>query len=80
MKCYYYGVKKCPAIFQRFTDNVLRNVIGKSCYCYDDDILILGKTEEEHDSNLGRIFNILNICGLEINEKKNLANLFKISR
>ena len=43
------GFKNSPAIFQRYMDNVLGDLIGKCCSIYVDDVLIFGKDEIEHD-------------------------------
>jgi hypothetical protein len=64
------GFKNAPAVFQRFMDNILREELQKSCWCYVDDILIFGSTEKEHDDNLERIKKLIKSYGLEINEKK----------
>lgn len=51
-----FGLKNAPAIFQRTIDDVLKEYIGKICYVYRDEIVILGKDEEEHLKNLETIF------------------------
>lgn len=43
------GYKNSPEIFQRAIDAILEDFIGVCCYVYIDDILIFGKTKEEHD-------------------------------
>lgn len=53
------GNKNAPAIFQRLINNILRDVIGKECFVYVYDILVFGKTEEEHEEILGKVLEIL---------------------
>lgn len=64
------GFKNSPAIFQRVMDNVLGSLIGTSCFVYVDDILIFGKTEKEHDTNLELVNKKLKEFGIETNEDK----------
>lgn len=51
-----FGLKNAPAIFQRMIDDVLREFIGKICYVYIDDIIILGKDKKDHWNNIRTIF------------------------
>ncbi len=44
--------KNSPAVFQRGMQNVLKDLIGISCYVYIDDISIFGRDINEHNSNL----------------------------
>ena len=44
------GVSSCPVIWQRATDQVLRGIPGTQCILAD--MLVLGKTDEEHIENL----------------------------
>ena len=45
-----FGVASTPAIYQKTMDSILRGMPGVICYI--DDIMITGKTEEEHLKNL----------------------------
>jgi len=45
-----FGVASVPAIFQRIIEGILKGIPGVCIYL--DDILIMGKTEEEHLTNL----------------------------
>ena len=49
---------------------VLQNLIGKICYSYIDDILVFGKTKEEHNNNVNEVMKRLKTFGLKINEEK----------
>ena len=47
-----FGLKNGPATFQRMIDNALRGLVGKQCFVYMDDIVVLGNTIHEHNKNL----------------------------
>ena len=44
-----FGLKNSPATFQRMMDNAFRDLIGRECFVYIEDIAIIGKTLEEHN-------------------------------
>jgi hypothetical protein len=46
-----FGLKSAPSTFQRMMNNVLSELIGDRCLVYMDDILIIGETLKEHNSN-----------------------------
>ena len=48
-----FGVHSAPAIFQRAMEGLLRDI--PSAIAYIDDILVTGKTEEEHLNNLDKV-------------------------
>lgn len=52
-----FGVASAPAVFQRTMDTVLQGI--PQVICYIDDILVTGKTEAEHLSNLEVLKNML---------------------
>ena len=45
-----FGIASAPAVFQRTMDTILQGVDGVACYI--DDIIITGKTPEDHLSHL----------------------------
>ncbi|KAI2661127.1 Transposon Tf2-6 polyprotein [Labeo rohita] len=47
-----FGLCNSPAAFQHFINDVLRDMLGKWCYAYLDDILIYSKTQEEHTQHV----------------------------
>jgi hypothetical protein len=46
------GYKNSPAIFQRIKNIIFAEKLGNGVLVYNDDILVYGKTNEEHDINL----------------------------
>ena len=47
-----FGLKNAPATFQRVMDDVLKDLQGKVCLVYMDDIIIFSTSLQEHISNL----------------------------
>ncbi|KAI2646712.1 Transposon Tf2-6 polyprotein [Labeo rohita] len=47
-----FGLCNSPAAFQHFINDVLRDMLGRWCYAYLDDILIYSKTLEEHTQHV----------------------------
>lgn len=45
-----FGIASAPSIFQMIMDNMLKGFQGVSCYL--DDILVTGKSKDEHLRNL----------------------------
>ena len=43
-----FGLCNAPATFQRLMEVILRDVQWRSCVIYLDDIVVFGKTFEEH--------------------------------
>lgn len=65
-----FGLKNAPAIFQRVMDDILRDHLGKICHVYIDDIIIFGKTLEEHLENLRIILETLRKANFKIQPDK----------
>ena len=69
-----FGLCNAPATFQRLMENVLHSLIGKSCLVYLDDVLVLGRTLEEHTENLEAVLSRIRAAGLKLKPSKcNLA-------
>lgn len=51
-----FGLKNAPSTFQRVMDNVLRDLVGKICLVYLDDIIIFSTSLQEHIENLEKVF------------------------
>jgi len=65
-----FGLSTAPATFQHCMQVVLRKVIGNNVFVYLDDVLIIGKTLEEHNKNLNETLQLLHDAGMKINWKK----------
>ena len=50
-----FGLTNAPSVFQQAMHSVLRGLIGKICLAYLDDIIVIGKTAEEHAANLDQV-------------------------
>jgi len=59
-----FGVASAPAIFQRIIEGILKGIQGVCIYL--DDILITGKTEEEHLTNLEQVLKQLEAAGMHL--------------
>lgn len=65
-----FGLCNAPATFQRLMDMVLQGLLWNSCLVYIDDIIIFGKTFEEHLGNLARVFERVEQAGLKLQPQK----------
>nr|XP_055046280.1 LOW QUALITY PROTEIN: uncharacterized protein K02A2.6-like [Misgurnus anguillicaudatus] len=63
-----FGVSSSPAIFQRTMDNLLQGI--PHVVVYLDDILVTGKTEDEHLSNLEQVLKRMSEAGLRLKQSK----------
>lgn len=59
-----FGLCNAPATFQRLMDMVLAGLQWNQCLVYLDDIVIVGKTFEEHLQNLNAVFKRIQQAGL----------------
>ena len=63
-----YGISVAPSIFQRTLESLL---VGIPRVCiFLDDILVTGKTREEHVANLRLVLKRLDQAGLKLNNQK----------
>jgi hypothetical protein len=63
-----FGVCNAPATFERLMESVLRGLIYDGCLVYLDDIIIIGRTFQEHLDNLRKVFQRLR--GAHLNPEK----------
>lgn len=61
-----FGLKNAPATFQRVMDNILKDLINKSCFVYMDDIVIFSTSLQEHIVRLKQVFQKLRESNLKI--------------
>ena len=59
-----------PATFQRLMEVVLNGLARDGCMVYLDDVLVVGRTFEEHNNNLAKVFQQLRSAGLTLKPKK----------
>ena len=62
------GINVAPEIFQRKMEELLKDLPGVICYM--EDILVFGRTGEEHDENLKKVLKIIQARGLKLNKEK----------
>ncbi|GBO17450.1 Transposon Ty3-I Gag-Pol polyprotein [Araneus ventricosus] len=65
-----FGLCNAPATFERLMETVLRGLSSEVCLVYLDDIIIVGRTFEEHLNNLRKVFQRLQKANLKLNPKK----------
>lgn len=65
-----FGLCNAPATFERLMENILRGLSWKTCLVYLDDVIILGRTFDEHLLNLEEVFKRLRAANLTLNVKK----------
>ncbi|GBO08307.1 Retrovirus-related Pol polyprotein from transposon 17.6 [Araneus ventricosus] len=65
-----FGLCNAPATFERLTETVLRGLSSEDCLVYLDDIIIEGRTFEEHLNNLRKVFQRLQKVNLKLCPKK----------
>ena len=79
-----FGLTNAPSVFQQAMHTVLRGLLGKICLAYLDDIIVIGKTAEEHAKNLDlvlqrlhqhRFYCNLDKCQFALNEIKYLGHV-----
>ena len=63
-----FGIASAPAVFQRTMDTILQGVPGVACYI--DDIIVTGKTLDEHMEHLEEVFKRLLRHGVRVNRTK----------
>ena len=65
-----FGLCNAPATFQRLMNSVLAGLQWSSCLVYIDDIIIVGKTFDQHLFNLQQVFHRLKQAGLKVQPSK----------
>ncbi|BHF84347.1 hypothetical protein SprV_0902749800 [Sparganum proliferum] len=65
-----FGLCNAAATFQRLMYRVLRHLIPYKCLVYLDDIIVFGRSTEEHNSNLREVLEALQEAGLTLNPTK----------
>lgn len=64
------GMKTAPATFQRLMNSVLMGLQGLKCFVYLDDIVIYGRSFEEHNNRLLEVFDRIRNANLKLKPEK----------
>ncbi|KRY16081.1 Retrovirus-related Pol polyprotein from transposon 17.6 [Trichinella patagoniensis] len=65
-----FGLCNALATFQKLMDTDLRGLVGSECLVYLDDVIVFGKTAEEHTARLCEVFRGLREVGLKMKPEK----------
>ncbi len=65
-----FGLHSAPATFQRALDSVIGSDLEPFAFAYLDDIIVIGRTLEEHLAMLKEVFRRLRAANLKINPDK----------
>ena len=65
-----FGLCNAPATFQRLINMVLAGLQWTNCLVYLDDVIVMGRTFEEHLRNLAAVFDRLQEANLKLQPQK----------
>jgi hypothetical protein len=65
-----FGLCDAPATFERLMESVLRGLIYDACLVNLDDIIVIGRTFQEHLDYLRKVFQRLREAQLKMNPEK----------
>ena len=65
-----FGLYNAPATFERLMELVLTGLIGDACLGYLDDIIIVGRTFDNHLRNLEQVLTKIRGANLKLNPEK----------
>ena len=63
-----FGISCVPALFQKLTEQLVGDIPGVACYL--DDIVVTGRSEQEHLNNLHNTMERLKMAGLRLKLEK----------
>ena len=63
------GLKNSPGIFQRAIDKVIREHIEKSCYLYEDDVIIFSEDMENLVHHIAWVLDKFNNANMRVSRK-----------
>ncbi|GFU52771.1 retrovirus-related Pol polyprotein from transposon 17.6 [Trichonephila clavipes] len=70
-----FGLCNAPATFEHLMETVLKGLSYKACLVYLDDIIIVGRSFEEHLKNIRRVLQKLKEVNLKLSPSK--GHLFR---
>ncbi|GFX35073.1 retrovirus-related Pol polyprotein from transposon 412 [Trichonephila clavipes] len=65
-----FGLCNAPATFERLMETVLKGLTFEACLIYLDDVVIGGRTFEEHLQNIRKVLSKLSDANLKLNPSK----------
>ena len=65
-----FGLTNAPPTFQRYMNDVFKELLWKFVSIFLDDVLTYSKTPEEHLAHLRKVFQELRMAGLKLQPKK----------
>ena len=65
-----FGLVNAPATFQRLMEVVLSRLAPSVCVVYLDDVLVFGRTMEEHNANITQVTERIRMAGLRLRPEK----------
>jgi hypothetical protein len=65
-----FKVCNAPATFERLIEMVLRGMSWKTCLAYLDNVIVIGRTFDDHLRNLMEVFQRFKKAHLKLNPKK----------
>ena len=69
-KVMLFGLCNSPATFERLIELVLKGLHWKTCLLYFDDIIVMGRTFNEHLKNFEEVLQRISMAGLKLSVKK----------
>ena len=70
-----FGLTNAPATFQRLMELAMRGLQWTSCLIYLDDVIIYGRTFQEHTERLQQVLDRIRSANLKLKPEK--CELFK---
>lgn len=65
-----FGLSNTPSMIQDMMNHIFSDMLDVGLLAYMDDILVYGKTQEEHDAMVQEVLKCLRTNGLAITSKK----------
>jgi hypothetical protein len=65
-----YGLSNSPASFQRLIHVVLRNLTGKECFVFIDEVILFSDTIQEHARRLEHVLQRFEKANLQLQPEK----------
>ena len=72
-----FGLRNAAQTFQRFIDEVLRDL--DFCYAYIDDVLVTSTSEEDHEQHLRTLFQRFSDYGVLLNPAKSVFGATEVT-